>query len=279
MSLNEQPEGELDEPFAGRTAVLENPNGWLGVHVDPEVARAPSPASRACSRARLFDDGWTPDAGIILGDVALAQDEPGARLHSRRLPGRSTTCRSRATGCRRRGRAVWSKVRPVAMSRFGADEIAKIMPTRPPVIYHGVNPDAFWKVSPDRPIYVPTKRRPAEAAHARPTARSSSASTRRGSRCCAPTATCRARCTPRCFRSLAPVLAAHPNVDFIWHCAHARPGRRPVRRGEQVRPPRRASCSRTGFHDTYGGLDRAPAERALQRGRHLRVELARRASA
>jgi glycosyltransferase involved in cell wall biosynthesis len=44
---------------------------------------------------------------------------------------------------------------PVAMSQFGADQIAKITGFRPPVVYHGVDADAFRPVSKARPIILP----------------------------------------------------------------------------------------------------------------------------
>ena len=34
ISLNEQPGGELQEPFAGRTAEIGRPDGWLGYGPD-----------------------------------------------------------------------------------------------------------------------------------------------------------------------------------------------------------------------------------------------------
>ena len=78
VSLNEQPEGELPEPFAGRTAVLDNPNGWLGYHMDAEIAARTVARCEGMFTGGLFDDGWTPEAGILLGDVASVKMSPVA---------------------------------------------------------------------------------------------------------------------------------------------------------------------------------------------------------
>lgn len=50
---------------------------------------------------------------------------------------------------------LWRHMRPVAMSRFGQEQIEALTGVRPPLAYHGVDPDAFWPVSPSRPIDVP----------------------------------------------------------------------------------------------------------------------------
>ena len=76
MSLNEQPKAELEEPFAGRTAILDNPNGWLGIHADPEVVARTVARLEGMFTGALFDDGWTPEAGVILGDVASLKMSP-----------------------------------------------------------------------------------------------------------------------------------------------------------------------------------------------------------
>ena len=51
--------------------------------------------------------------------------------------------------------ALWNEAKPIAMSVFGQDEIEKVTGTRPPLAYHGVDTEAFYPVSPSRPIDVP----------------------------------------------------------------------------------------------------------------------------
>ena len=253
LSLNEQPTGELGEPFAGRTAILDNPNGWLADHADPEIAARTVARLEGMFTGALFDDGWTPDAGIILGDVASVKMSPVPQFIPEGFPVFHYVP-IEGDGLPPAWANVWQRLRPVAMSRFGADEIARIMPTRPPVIYHGVNSDDFWPVSPSRPIYVPTKD---------------------GQRKLHTKADCKDlfgldknrivllrtdRHMPRkmygaLFRSLAPVLARHSNVDFVWHCATIDQG---GDLSDEVSKYGRLSRQlfSTGFHDQYGGLDR-----------------------
>lgn len=49
---------------------------------------------------------------------------------------------------------VWKVIKPIAMSKFGQDEIEKVTGVRPPLVYHGVNTDAFWPVSTTHPIIL-----------------------------------------------------------------------------------------------------------------------------
>lgn len=49
---------------------------------------------------------------------------------------------------------MWDVIKPVAMSKFGQDVIEKVTGTKPPLVYHGVSTDAFWPVSPTRPIVI-----------------------------------------------------------------------------------------------------------------------------
>ena len=253
LSLNEQPKGDLPEPFAGRTAILDNPNGWLADHADPEVAARTVARLEGMFTGALFEDGWTPDAGIILGDVASVKMSPVAGFVPEGFPVFHYVP-IEGDGLPPAWANVWRNLRPVAMSRFGADEIARIMPTRPPVIYHGVNSDDFWPVSAARPIYVPTsdgqrklhskadcKRLFGMDPHRITLLRTDRHMPR--------------KMYPALFRSLAPVLARHRNVDFVWHCATLDQG---GDLSDEVSKYGRLASQlfSTGFHDTYGGLDR-----------------------
>ena len=255
VSMNEQPENDLEEPFFGRTAILENPNGWqlLGAPISSEVADRTVARLEGMFTGSLFDDGWKPEAAIILGDVGSLEMSPVPGFIPEGFPVFHYVP-IEGDGLPPDWADLWRNIRPVAMSRWGADEIAKIGIARPPVIYHGVNPDAFWKVSPERPIYVPTSD---------------------GQRKLHNKADCKAlfgldptritllrtdRHMPRkmyaaLFRSLAPVLAAHPNVDFLWHCPSKDQGGNLTHEVSKYGRLSRQLFS-TGFHDSYGGLDR-----------------------
>ena len=253
LSLNEQPKGELGEPFVGRTAILDNPNGWLADHVDPEIMARTVARLEGMFTGMLFEDGWTPEAAIILGDVASVKMSPVPQFIPDGFPVFHYVP-IEGDGLPPAWAAVWRKMRPVAMSRFGADEIAHIYPQRPPVVYHGVNTEDFWPVSAKRPIYLErpegTRKLHSKAdckrLFGRPADRITILRTDRH--------------MPRkmygsLFRALGPVLARHPNVDFVWHCATIDQG---GDLGDEVSKYGKIAGQlfSSGYHDHYGGLSR-----------------------
>jgi len=253
LSLNEQASGDLPEPFAGRTAILDNPNGWLADHVNPEVVKRTVERMEGMFTGSLFEDGWTPEAGIILGDVASVKMSPVPQFIPDGFPVFHYVP-IEGDGLPPAWAAVWRKMRPVAMSRFGADEIAHIYPQRPPVIYHGVNPDDFWPVSPRRPIYLEgpegTRKLHSKAdckrLFGRPVDRITLLRTDRHMP---------RKMYPSLFHALAPVLARHPNVDFVWHCATLDQG---GDLSDEVSKYGKIAGQlfSSGYHDQYGGLSR-----------------------
>ena len=253
VSLNEQPNGELEEPFAGRTAILDNPSGWLAEHVDQVVVARTVARLEGMFTGALFEDGWTPEAAIILSDVASVKRSPVPNFVPDGFP-IFHYVPIEGDGLPPAWAALWRKLRPVAMSRFGADEIAHIYQQKPPVVYHGVNFDDFWTVSPARPIYVPTsdgqKKLHSKADCKRffglKPDRITLLRTDRNMR---------RKMYASLFRSLAPVLARHPNVDFVWHCATQD---QEGDLSEEVSKYGRLASQlfSTGFHDQYGGLPR-----------------------
>jgi len=100
---------------------------------------------------RGFDDGWTPDACIMVGDFNAARGNVFG--HPTLTKAFSTVptyhyCPIEGVDLPPRWAELWRIVHPVAMSNFGADQIAAVTGTRPPVIYHGVDTDTFYPVSP-----------------------------------------------------------------------------------------------------------------------------------
>ena len=95
---------------------------------------------------------WQADAVVMLGDFAIARqlvsftpafaDLPTwhyCPIEGRDLPPLLAT-------------DLWAYTRPVAMSNFGADEIAKVIGFRPPMIYHGVDTNVFHPIKPSNPV-------------------------------------------------------------------------------------------------------------------------------
>ncbi len=257
MSLNEKENlvgwsaGTDAEWMAGRVATLDKADGWLNLS-DPELLQGRIGGMWTGS---LFEDGWAPDAGLILGDVGSLEMSgvldliPDGFPVWHYVPIEGVWLPPTWAG-------VWQKTQPVACSEFGADQIATIAGHRPPVIYHGVDRETFYPVSAKRPIVM----------------RKGSDLTVLRSR-----EDCRRllgwpkddvilfradRFMPRkamgaMFRAVAPVLAKHKNVRLIWHCRTNDHGGSMIRLWSHYWGTGLSErMQSTGAHDLAGGVDR-----------------------
>jgi glycosyltransferase involved in cell wall biosynthesis len=90
---------------------------------------------------------WIPQAAILLGDVwATRMMVQRAKEQFAAIPSFNYTPIEGVDLSPRYRDDPWGSVIPVAMSNFGADELAKVMGTRPPMIYHGIDVEAFHPV-------------------------------------------------------------------------------------------------------------------------------------
>jgi glycosyltransferase involved in cell wall biosynthesis len=248
MSLNETEE-ELPEPFRSRTALLNDPYGWLS-----DVA---SVAKRleGMFTGSLFEDGWIPETSIILGDVGSLKISPVLSFVPKDFPVWHYVP-IEGIGLPPRWANLWRIVRPVAMSEFGADEIAKVTGTRPPVVYHGVDTKAFHPASAATPIRFISKTGVVTALRSR--------------------AECREflgwpqdefimfradRNMPRkaydhLFRALAPVLARNPKARLIWHCLTLDQGGDLLDERSKYPESIALRMNSTGYHDQFNGVQR-----------------------
>lgn len=111
---------------------------------------------RGKTQARLYPDtewgDWTPDAAVILADFTAARI-----IASRGDFGIIPTWHYvpiEGVGLPPSWADTWSVLTPVAISEFGAEQIQGVTGTRPPVIYHGVDTEAFHPVSGKDPIIL-----------------------------------------------------------------------------------------------------------------------------
>ena len=164
-----------------------------------------------------FEDGWKPDAVVMLGDTGNV---------------RRTVLQTNATWTQAfaavptfhyvpiegvdlppRWAELWNVVRPVAMSDFGAVEIAKVMGGRPPVIYHGVDTDTFYPVAANMPGnwmgQAVTSKDGAKAALKYPLDRVMVLRTDRHMP---------RKQQNRLIRAMVPVFQKYPQVDLVLHC-------------------------------------------------------------
>ena len=155
----------LPEPFGSRTVDVVS----LPIEVDPltgqwgttgpaealkQVLDGTTPATM--HNGEPWGD-WKADAAIVLGDVGAA------RLFMRDFGPAFTDTPTyhyvpiEGIGLPPTWAELWQTMAPVAMSEFGADQIAKITGFRPPVVYHGVDTEVFRPVSKSRPLTLPQK--------------------------------------------------------------------------------------------------------------------------
>lgn len=153
---------ELPEPFRSRTVDLVSlpyrinemtgEGGTIG-------AAAGIPALMDGSTLALLHSGqpaagWVPDAAIMLGDFYAARHVVGRFIDAFQAVPTWHYVPVEGVGLPPLWKELWDICPPVAMSEFGADEIAKVMGYRPPMVYHGVDTDTFYPASQSRPMFL-----------------------------------------------------------------------------------------------------------------------------
>jgi glycosyltransferase involved in cell wall biosynthesis len=156
VSLNETP--TLGEPFASRTLSV------LSIEASTEQENFIARLMRGETDYKLWNGqawgDWQPDAAIILGDFAAARIFVGQHLDAFVDVPTFHYVPIEGVELPPMWNELWSIIKPVAMSRFGAREIAKVVGYEPPMIYHGVDTEAFYPVSKERPIIISAPDRP-----------------------------------------------------------------------------------------------------------------------
>lgn len=311
VSLNEQMTVELTEPFIGRTA--EVGRGWLApppVPIDPgpeaeEEAKVQYVAAikrwadhqrkiQTWATGGLFEDGWPSEAALIIGDVGSLKMSPFVNFIPEGFPVYHYVP-VEGIGLPPIWRTVWDVIRPIAMTEFGADQIAGLGIPRPPVVYHGVHGEDFWPVSGDRPIDVYGA--PSSSPESREVGRQLRLKAlKEGRRAGVPEGILRSkddckafigmdprrillfradRHVPRkaygsLFRALGPVMLRHPDVDLLYHCRTVDQGGDldderskygPLVGWEACKHPQR--CARGGMHPVFDGVARRMISTAL----------------
>ncbi len=260
LSMNEDVSVELDpawpQELRGRTIMLGLADGWFGGNIKPEQGQA---AAQLVMKAMgvfngLTAPGWVPESVLIIGDFASLQVSPWPQLIPEHIPAYNYTP-VEGVGLPPAWAKLWSRIKPIAMTNFGADEIAKVTGDRPPMVYHGVDPDSFWQVSGHRPL---TLRMPDGLMMLRSKAE------------------CRAflgwpehvtvlfradrnmprKAYPAMFRALAPILAKRSDVAMFLHCRTVDEGGNLAHEISKYPEFIQQRVGTTGFHDKQGGAPR-----------------------
>lgn len=148
LSQNEL--GQLDEPFKSRTFVINAERvGWHRAANDGQLGIA------GILDGSLWEDHWQAEVCLILGDFYAARgviflDERGIEAFKRIRTYHYVPIEG--VDLPPSWAPLWEIAQPIAMSRFGAEEIARVTGTTPAVVYHGVDTASFYPVSSAKPI-------------------------------------------------------------------------------------------------------------------------------
>lgn len=255
LSMNEDAGFMIDPAWprelVNRTMLLGTPSGWAGMS-GPEAAELVQRALGIFTGQSI--PSWLPEAVLIIGDHASVEGSPWLKLIPEQLPVYNYVP-IEGVDLPPSWAKLWQRAKPVAMTRFGADEIAKLGLPRPPVVYHGVDPEAFHPATPSTPLSIKL---------------------RDGIKLLRSKADCRRflgwpedavimfradrlmprKAYPAMFRSLAPVLARHPKLVMYLHCRSVDQGGNLWHESSKYPDFIRSRMGLTGFHDREGGVPR-----------------------
>lgn len=164
-----------------------------------------------CARGQVWP-GWVADAMIVVAD-------PGAFLH--RITRDGGVIREvptlnyvpiEGTDLPAFDAMLWQHAQPVAMSRFGQVELERLLSLPVPMVPHGVSP-GFYPVSPKHPGFYKGQAVTSKDAAKRAFGWEGRTVLLRTDRLV------RRKNYAGLFRSLGPVLRAHPEALLVLHCA------------------------------------------------------------
>lgn len=196
---------DLPEPFKSRTLVLPDPDF---------VTRGDADQAVDLVMGSAFDDGWVPEA------ILLVADYKGAEMVIGRAPIAFTRVPTfhyvpiEGDGLPPSWATLWQIAEPIACSRFGQAQIAKVIGREPLMAYHGVDTAVYHQARRDYPLRMADGERLYSKAdvkrrmHADPNRIMILRADRNMPR----------KRFASMLRSVEPVLAAHPNVDLVLHC-------------------------------------------------------------
>ena len=256
LSMNEDAGFQVDTAWPAelkpRTILLGVDDGWLGGVTGEQAAGIIAKAMGIFAGVTI--PGWRPDCVLIVGDHASLEMSPWAQLLPKDMP---AWCYVpiEGVGLPPSWAKLWDRIKPIAMTRFGAEQIAEVTGEVPPMVYHGIDPASFWEVSPHRPLEF------------RVGAKTVRLSSKHDCRTflgwpTAATILFRAdrhmprKAYPAMLRQVAPVLARHPDVLLFIHCRTIDQGGNLWHESSKYPDFIRDRIGSTGLHDKQGGAPR-----------------------
>lgn len=260
MSMNEDMHFHQDpgwpEALKGRTIALGLPDGWMSQELQQVGPVAVQEAMRALGVfAGKTVPGWRPKACLFISDHGSLERSTWLAVMPKDVPAFIYEP-IEGIGLPPSYAELWRRVRPIAMCNAGADEMAKVLGERPPVVYHGIDPKSFWQVSPDRPLMVRTGPNSTMALRTKADCRRLLGWDVRWTVMFRADRLMPRKQYPAMFRALAPVLARHPEARLILHCRTRDQGGELRHEVSKYPDSVRDRIVSTGMHDQYGGAPR-----------------------
>jgi glycosyltransferase involved in cell wall biosynthesis len=154
--------GGLDEPFVSRTldvlslvhhgATAAEPHGGL----DGVPAFIPNLLTGNAADMTKTDDepwgDWKPDAALVLGDFYGVRLMAIPYLQAFKSIPSYHYCPVEGHDLPPEWNGIWNIIRPIAMSKFGQHEIARVTRQMPPLMYHGVDSEQFRPITANEPM-------------------------------------------------------------------------------------------------------------------------------
>lgn len=256
LSLNEDAGFAVDQAWPAelkpRTVLLGVADGWLGMG-GKEAAAIVQKAMGIFAGVTI--PGWRPEVVLIVGDHASLELSPWPRMIPADVPA-FVYEPIEGIDLPPSWRKLWDRVHPVAMTEFGADQIEAVMHERPPVVWHGIDPDAFWPVSASRPLTLHTRKGGTHILRSKTDCRSFLGWPRNATILFRADRLMPRKAFPAMLRALAPVLAKHPEVVLFLHCRTVDQGGSLWHESSKYPDHIRERIGSTGFHDQMGGVPR-----------------------
>jgi len=227
----------------------------MGFWLSYDETRDAEEQMRALIRPRFsaegYDDGWVPETVLVVGDPASVDRFGLVDMLPEGLPAFHYVP-VEGTGLPPAWGLIWNRIEPIAMSRFGAAEIGRLTGREVPVVYHGVDADAFHPVDHAHPIEWPGE----AVIESQVDAKKAFGIDPRTTLILRTDANMPRKQYGALFRSVAPVLAAHPDAVLLVHSALSGEGGDLRVFRSHFRPDIAGRIALPGFHEKYGGIPR-----------------------
>jgi glycosyltransferase involved in cell wall biosynthesis len=153
---------DLPEPFKSRTVdlvslpvVINELSGDAGVISSADgIPALLNGTSRALMHSREPYGEWVPEACLMLGDYHAVRHIVGRFLEAFQSVPTFHYVPIEGVGLPPAWAEMWRTAAPIAMSKFGAEQIGRATGIAPPVVYHGVDTSIFRPVSKTNPLVV-----------------------------------------------------------------------------------------------------------------------------